>query len=91
MDTHGAATADHGHAEHGHSVPETGERFEKVELEMFVADDQTAGQAIGKLLALVFMISFFLMSGVCIWMLRNTTSDIHDPQAGVGAADVAHH
>ena len=58
---------------------------------MFVADDQTAGQAIGKLLALVFMISFFLMSGVCIWMLRNTTSDIHDPQAGVGAADVAHH
>ena len=89
MDTHGAATAVQ--LDHGHSVPETGLRFEKSELDSFVADDQYAGQAIGKLLAVVFLISFVLMSGVCIWMLRNA-SDSHDPQAGVGAAsDAAHH
>lgn len=90
MDTHGAATAEQGHVDQEHAVPETGERFEKVELEMFVSDDQTAGQAIGKLLASVFLISFFLMSGVCIWMLRNVNHS-DDPQAGVGSAEVTHH
>jgi hypothetical protein len=89
MDTHGAATV--AHAEHGHEIPETGERFEKSELEFFVDEDKTAGQAIGKLLAIVFLISFFLMSGVCVWMLKNANQS-DDPQAGIGQ-DVAteHH
>lgn len=79
MDTHGEATA----VAHDASVPESGERFEKSELEMFVTDDQLAGQNIGKLLALVFLISFVLMSSVCIWMLNNVSHG-HDPQAGIG-------
>lgn len=72
-------------------VPETGERFEKSELEYFVVEDRHAGQAIGKLLAAVFLISLVLMSGVCIWMLR-TGSGGHDPQAGIGRdIDSEHH
>lgn len=88
MDTHGTAVAD---ADHGHAVPESGERFEKSEFEFFVDEDKTAGQAIGKLLAVVFLISFFLMSGVCLWMINHTAHG-HDPQAGIGTdADAAHH
>jgi len=86
MDNHGAtATA---HAEHGQAVEASGERFEKSELEFFVDEDKTAGQAIGKLLAAVFLISFFLMSGVCVWMLNNTHQG-HDPQAGIGTDTAA--
>jgi hypothetical protein len=88
MDTHGEVTAvaDAGAAGHGHDEHATGqppELFEKVELEEFVADDRTAGTNIGKLLALVFLISFCLMSGVCMWMPGNSTPS-HDPQAGIG-------
>jgi hypothetical protein len=80
MDNHGAAVADAGH---GPAVVEGGERFEKSELDDFVNEDKTAGQNIGKLLAGVFLISFFLMSGVCLWMLGNSHNG-HDPQAGIG-------
>jgi len=88
MDTHGDTAV--AHADHDHSVPESGERFEKSELVYFVDEDKIAGQAIGKLLAVVFLISFFLMSGVCAWMLQNT-SVTHDPQEGIGADVHAEH
>lgn len=89
MDTHGGTAV--AVADPGHVVPETGERFEKSELEFFVAEDQNAGQAIGKLLAAVFLISFFLMSGVCVWMINNAHHG-DDPQAGIGVeADASHH
>ena len=89
MDTHGAAAV--ADADHGHAVAEGGERFEKSELTYFVDEDKNAGQNIGKLLAGVFLISFVLMSGVCIWMLRNAHHG-HDPQAGIGveAGDEQH-
>lgn len=88
MDTHGAAVvAD----DHGHAVPESGERFEKSELEYFVDADREAGKNIGKLLAVVFLISFVLMSGVCTWMIYHNNHG-HDPQAGVGEdVSVQHH
>jgi hypothetical protein len=87
MDTHGSPAV----ADHGHEVSETGERFEKSELVFFVDEDRTAGQAIGKLLAVVFLISFFLMSGVCLWMTKHNSQG-HDPQAGIGAeAGDEHH
>ncbi|MBS0206448.1 MAG: hypothetical protein JSS49_26470 [Planctomycetes bacterium] len=92
MDTHGTAEVAQAD-DHGHAVPESGERFEKSELEFFVDEDKTAGQGIGKLLASVFLISFVLMSGVCYWMLNNSNTS-HDPQAGVGAevdGDSDHH
>lgn len=89
MDTHGGTAV--AAADPGHAVAETGERFEKSELEFFVEEDQNAGQAIGKLLAAVFLISFFLMSGVCVWMVSNAHQG-HDPQAGIGVeSDAAHH
>ena len=81
MDTHGSAAVAEG--DHGHAVPESGERFEKSELEYFVDTDREAGKNIGKLLALVFLISFFLMTGVCLWMVKHENRG-HDPQAGVG-------
>ena len=96
MNTHGEATAvaDAGAAGHGHDEHATGqppELFEKSELDEFVAEDRTAGTNIGKLLALVFLISFFLMSGVCVWMLENASPG-HDPQAGIGTnAETEHH
>ena len=88
MDTHGAAAV--AQADHGHEIPESGERFEKSELEFFVEEDKTAGQAIGKLLAAVFLVSFVLMTGVCYWMLTNAHQG-DDPQAGIGAAAGEHH
>lgn len=91
MDTHGSAAVVAG--DHGHAIPESGERFEKSELEYFVDVDREAGRNIGKLLALVFMISFFLMTGVCLWMV-NHTNHSNDPQAGVGedpSATAEHH
>lgn len=89
MDTHSTPVAE---AEHGTVVTESGERFEKSELEFFVEEDTTAGEAIGKLLAFVFLISLFLMSGVCLWMLTIPASSV-DPQAGIGisAEDEHHH
>ena len=89
MDTHGTAVmAD---ADHGLAVAESGERFEKSELTYFVDEDKNAGMNIGKLLAGVFLISFVLMTGVCLWMLNNA-HDGHDPQAGIGVgADDEHH
>ena len=89
MNTHGAAVV--ADADHGHAVSESGERFEKTEFTFFVDEDTTAGEHIGKLLAGIFLISFVLMSGVCLWMLNNA-HDGHDPQAGIGVdAGDAHH
>jgi hypothetical protein len=91
MDTHGSAVVVEG--DHGHAVPESGERFEKAELEYFVDSDRETGKNIGKLLALVFLISFVLMIGVCTWMYTHNNHS-HDPQAGVGedtSATAEHH
>lgn len=89
MDTHGStAVTEH---EHTNSVVEYEERFEKEELEQFVEEDRAAGRNIGKLLALVFLISFFLVTGVSLWMVNNIATS-HDPQAGIGeSAEVEHH
>lgn len=94
METHGEVAAVEA-AEAGDRVvvPETGERFEKSELELFVIEDRNAGKAIGKLLAIVFLVSLILMTGVCLWMAQ-TGSGGPDPQAGVGQdidSDSEHH
>jgi hypothetical protein len=66
-------------------------RFEKSELHEFVVEDQYAGQNIGKLLAGVFLISFVLMSSVCVWTMFHFSQG-HDPQSGIGVdVDAEHH
>lgn len=71
--------SDHG-AEHGatavaadsHAAPAPGElRFEKQELESFVADDTHAGRAIGQLLAFLFCVLLTLMVSATIWTAQN--------------------
>lgn len=59
-------------------------KFEPSELHDFDMADKAAGQMMGKLLGLLFCVLLFLMTGVNIWMLRNS-STIHDtdPQAFV--------
>ncbi len=88
MDIHGAVAA--ALAEHEYQIPESGERYEKSELQFFVEEDKTAGQNIGILLAVVFLVSFVLMSGVCYWMLTNAHQG-DDPQAGIGEEAVGDH
>lgn len=68
----------------------SGLRFEKQELESFVADDTHAGRAIGQLLSALFLVLLFLMVGATVWTSRHqNVSD--DPYATVtGSADDAH-
>lgn len=73
-----------------HAAPAPGElRFEKRELESFVADDTHAGQAIGQLLAALFCVLLTLMVSATIWtVIHQNRSD--DPQAGIGSAAAQH-
>ncbi len=53
----------------GHTVEAVGldELFQPDELADFVADDQKAGRAIGKMLALIFLYTIFAMTIVGAW------------------------
>ena len=67
--------SEHAAEVHGHAAEASetagGLRFEKSELQFFVEDDQFAGRAIGKLLALTFFVLVFLMTGVAWWTNRH--------------------
>ncbi len=63
-------------------------KFEPSELTDFDKADKAAGQMMGKLLAFLFCVLIFLMTGVNIWMLNHSsTIDDKDPQAFVLEAD----
>lgn len=59
-------------------------KFEPAELHEFEMADKAAGQMMGKLLAFLFCVLLFLMTGVNIWMINNKAQG-NDPQAPVGA------
>ncbi len=66
-------------------------KFEPSEVHDFEMADRAAGQMMGKLLAFLFCVLLFLMTGVNIWMINNKAKGI-DPQAPVGIqADAGHH
>jgi hypothetical protein len=50
-----------------HDVPATEELFDKSELEQFIADDQSAGRHICKLLATLFIYTLIAMSVAATW------------------------
>lgn len=55
-------------------------KFEPSEVQDFEAADRAAGQMMGKLLAFLFCVLLFLMTGVNIWMMSNAAKGT-DPQA----------
>lgn len=66
-------------------------KFEPSEVRDFDLADKAAGQMMGKLLAFLFCVLLFLMTGVNIWMIKNKAQGT-DPQAPVGVqADAGHH
>ena len=67
-------------------------KFEPVEVREFDLADKAAGQMMGKLLAFLFCVLLFLMTGVNIWMMNNAAKGI-DPQAPVGVPvhEASHH
>jgi hypothetical protein len=66
-------------------------KFEPSELRDFDLADKAAGQMMGKLLAFLFCVLLFLMTGVNIWMIGNQAKGT-DPQAPIGVqADAGHH
>jgi hypothetical protein len=86
---HGTAVVDH--TDHGaHAAPVADLKFEKVELQEFQDADRGAGQHIGILLAMLFCVLFFLMSGATLWtFFHQNGSD--DPHAIPAATDHAGH
>ncbi|OYW19563.1 MAG: hypothetical protein B7Z55_08620 [Planctomycetales bacterium 12-60-4] len=72
------------------TAPAPGElRFEKQELESFVADDTHAGQAIGQLLAFLFCVLLTLMVSATVWTVihQNRSDDPHE----IGTASAPAH
>lgn len=66
-------------------------KFEPSELHDFDMADKAAGQMMGKLLAFLFCVLLFLMTGVNLWMAKNAAKGL-DPQAPVAAdSGSAHH
>ena len=66
-------------------------KFEPSELRGFDMADKAAGQMMGKLLASLFCVLLFLMTGVNIWMASNAATT-NDPQAfGAAVAPATHH
>jgi hypothetical protein len=65
-------------------------KFEPSEVYDFDMADKAAGQMMGKLLAFLFCVLLFLMSGVNIWMIRNAAHG-SDPQAPVVTETTAAH
>jgi hypothetical protein len=58
-------------------------KFEPSELHDFELADKAAGQMMGKLLAFLFCVLLFLMTGVNVWMMKNAAQGT-DPQAPIG-------
>lgn len=57
-------------------------KFEPSELHDFDVADSAAGKMMGKLLAFLFFVLVFLMTGVNIWMMTHaSTIEDKDPQA----------
>ncbi len=80
----------HGHPADVHDAS-NGMRFEKSELQFFVEDDQYAGRAIGKLLALTFFVLVFLVSGVAWWTNKHqSVSDDPHHLPGASQSDAGH-
>ena len=85
------------HTEHGTSTTlessshaSHGLRFEKQELESFIADDTHAGQAIGQLLAVLFCVLLVLMVSATIWTsIHQKRSD--DPYATTPTTESGSH
>jgi hypothetical protein len=66
-------------------------KFEPSELKDFDKADKAAGQMMGKLLAFLFCVLLFLMTGVNLWMLNHSsTIDDKDPQAFANGGDRHH-
>lgn len=65
-------------------------KFETSELHDFDMADRAAGQMMGKLLAFLFCVLLFLMTGVNIWMIKNAAKGT-DPQAPVTVNTKGHH
>lgn len=64
-------------------------KFEVSELRDFEMADKAAGQMMGKLLAFLFCVLVFLMTGVNVWMIgRDATGT--DPQGPVATAKSGH-
>jgi hypothetical protein len=78
----------HGHTAEAHDAS-SGMRFEKSELQFFVEDDQYAGRAIGKLLALTFFVLILLVSGVSWWTNKHqsVSDDPHHLPAASQSSD----
>lgn len=64
-------------------------KFEPSELRDFDLADKAAGQMMGKLLAFLFCVLLFLMSGVNIWMISHKAKGT-DPQAPIGVETEQH-
>ena len=85
------------HSDHAHGIDPRLEiakslKFEATELHDFGLADKAAGQMMGKLLAFLFCVLLFLMTGVNIWMLtHSSTIDDKDPQAFINDDAAASH
>ena len=71
-------------------------KFEASELRDFERADKAAGQMMGKLLAFLFCVLLFLMTGVNLWMIGRdaTGTDPQGPVAGVKSGhsgEAGHH
>ena len=66
-------------------------KFEPSELHDFDMADSAAGQMMGKLLAFLFCVLLFLMTGVNLWMMtHSSTIEDKDPQAFAYSQDEGH-
>ncbi len=64
----------HSHVEHGHGTASSALDFDKTELEQFDKDDVTAGSAIGRMLAVIFLYTILAMSIAGWWTYRALTN-----------------
>ncbi len=92
MTTHADAThvsASHDYAPAASTAVLDSLRFEKSELTEFSASDRSAGEHVGILLAVLFVISVVLFSSVGVWMMYNQAEG-HDPHTIAGASEEHH-
>jgi len=84
IETHAPEVGHSSHADGGDPRIQIAEslKFERSEVRDFELADKAAGQMMGKLLAFLFCVLLFLMSGVNIWMIKNASTGT-DPQAPV--------
>jgi hypothetical protein len=90
-ETHASESQHSSHAESADPRLEAAKalHFEVSELHDFEMADKAAGQMMGKLLAFLFCVLLFLMTGVNIWMVgRDATGK--DPQAPITSTKSGH-